>query len=81
MVKHVNHISAEVLDRYTMSMLSQRRNAAIEGHLLACPECQESLQAEIDFVTAMRGAAAQVRTGAGKENGREARVFKAGQGG
>jgi anti-sigma factor RsiW len=81
MVKNANHVSAEDLDQYTMSMLPQRRIAALESHLLTCPECQERLQAEIDFVTAMRGAAAQVREGAGKENGGEARVFKAGQGG
>lgn len=77
----MNHISPEALERYTMSTLTRRRIAALENHLLTCPECQERLQAETDFVTAISGAATQVRAAAGKGNGSEVRVFNAGQSG
>ena len=33
----------------------------LEEHLLVCSECQDWVQAEIDFVTAMRAAAAEIR--------------------
>ena len=53
----VKHISVEALERYAMLKLPRRRIGPLEDHLLICPECQDRVRAEIDFVTAMRGAA------------------------
>jgi hypothetical protein len=59
-VDDVKHISEEALERYAMLTLPRRRIGPLEDHLLICPECQDRLRAEIDFVTAMRGAAKQI---------------------
>jgi hypothetical protein len=78
MLKNVSHVQDEALERYAMSTLPRRRTRPLEVHLLACSKCRNRLQAETDFVTAMRGAARQVREEARIENGVEVRVFKAG---
>jgi len=44
-----------------MQTLSQSESGSLEEHILICPSCRARLQAELDFVTAMRGAAAEVR--------------------
>ena len=57
----VEHVSENTLERYAMRTLPQAESGPLEEHILICPDCRERLQAEIDFVTAMRGAAAKVR--------------------
>ena len=74
----VHHISEEALERYAMLTLPQRRIGPLEDHLLLCSECQDRLQAQIDFVTAMRGAATKISEKQRKEKGVEVRVFTAG---
>ena len=59
----VTHISEEALERYAMLKLPRRRIGPLEDHLLICPECQDRVRAENDFVTAMRGAAKQITQG------------------
>ncbi len=44
-----------------MQALPESDVISLEEHLLICPDCRERLQAELDFVTAIRGAAAKVR--------------------
>ena len=56
----VRHVSDDTLERYAMQTLPESESGPLEEHILICPDCQERLQAEIDFVTAMWGAAAKV---------------------
>ena len=56
----VQHVSDDTLERYAMQTLPESESGPLEEHILICPDCQERLQAEIDFVTAMWGAAAKV---------------------
>ena len=44
-----------------MQALSQSDAIPMEEHLRICPDCRERLQAEIEFVAAMRGAAVTIR--------------------
>jgi hypothetical protein len=53
----VQHISDDFLERYLIQTLPKSDCEVLGAHLPACPECLERLEAEIDFVTAMRGAA------------------------
>ncbi len=46
-----------------MQALPESDVISLEEHLLICPDCRERLQAEIEFVTAMCGAAAKIRDG------------------
>jgi hypothetical protein len=78
MVENVNHISDEALERCSMLTLPRHRIGPLEDHLLICSECQDRLQAEIDFVTAMRGAAKKISEKKRKEKGVEVLVFTAG---
>lgn len=57
----VQHVSDDTLERYVMQTLPESESGPLEEHTLICPDCRERLQAELDFVTAMRGAAAKVR--------------------
>jgi hypothetical protein len=59
-VEIVRHVSDDTLERYAMQTLPESESGPLEEHILICPDCQERLQAEIDFVTAMWGAAAKV---------------------
>ena len=56
----VRHVSDDTLERYAMQTLPESESGPLEEHILICPDCQERLQAEIDLVTAMWGAAAKV---------------------
>jgi hypothetical protein len=62
----VAHITEDDLEKYAMRTLLGAESGLLEGHLLACSECRDRVQTEIDFVTAMRGVAAEIR-----EQGRE----------
>jgi anti-sigma factor RsiW len=50
------HIPDDDLEAYTLGRLTNDRAEAIEGHLLFCTECQERLEAEVDFIEAFRAA-------------------------
>jgi hypothetical protein len=60
-VEIVRHVSDDTLERYAMQTLPESESGPLEEHILICPDCRERLQAEIDFVTAMWGAAGKVR--------------------
>jgi hypothetical protein len=60
-VEIVQHITDESLERYAMQMLPESELGPLEEHLLTCPNCLDRLQAEIEFVAAMRDAAVTVR--------------------
>ena len=44
-----------------MQALPESDVIPLKEHLMIYPDCRERLHAEIEFVTAMRGAAAQIR--------------------
>ena len=44
-----------------MESLRGSESEPLEEHLLICSECQERLDAELEFVAVMRGAAAKIR--------------------
>jgi hypothetical protein len=44
-----------------MQMVPEEEVETVKQHVLTCQECLQWLQAEIDFVTAMRGAATKIR--------------------
>jgi hypothetical protein len=57
------HASEEVLERYSLGVLSEVETEPFEEHLLVCPVCQDRL-AEMDaFVGATRRAAEKVLAG------------------
>ena len=57
----MEHISEDDLERYAMQRISGAESGPLEEHLLICLECQDRIQSEIDFVIAMRSAAANSR--------------------
>jgi hypothetical protein len=59
-VEIVQHVNDDTLERYAMQVLPESEVGPMEEHLLICPDCRERLQAEIDYVTAMRDAAADL---------------------
>jgi hypothetical protein len=58
-VVSVEHIGEDDLENYAMRTLPESSCAALEEHLLICEDCRERLDSEIEFVTAMRSAAAR----------------------
>ncbi len=56
-----DHISEEDLESYSMNRLPEERMAAVEEHLLVCPECQDRLEETDSYIRAIRSAA--VRSG------------------
>jgi hypothetical protein len=60
-VEIVQHVTDDTLERYAMQTLPEPEVGPLEQHLLICGECRERLDAEIEFVVAMRGAAAKIR--------------------
>jgi hypothetical protein len=44
-----------------MKALPESEVGPMKEHLLVCQSCRERLDAEIEFVTAMRGAATEIR--------------------
>jgi predicted anti-sigma-YlaC factor YlaD len=57
----VQHVTDDSLELYAMQALPQSDAIPMEEHLRICPDCRERLQAEIEFVAAMRGAAVTIR--------------------
>lgn len=56
----VQHVSDDTLERYSMQTLPDAEAEPVEEHLLICQECRDRVDAEIDFVAAMRAAAAML---------------------
>jgi hypothetical protein len=65
----VVHITEDDLEKYAIRTLSETESGPVEEHLLICSDCRDWVWAEIDFVTAMQGAAAKIRQGERKEDG------------
>ena len=61
-VEIVQHISANDLEKFAMQTLPEPEAGPLVEHLVVCQSCWERLDAEIKFVTAMRGAAAKFRS-------------------
>lgn len=61
-VESMEHPSSDQLEQYAMQALVESDSSLLEEHLLLCPECRSQLRAEMDFVTAMRSAAAMIRS-------------------
>jgi len=57
----VAHISDGDLERFAMQTLPGPEAGPLEQHLLICGECRDRLEAEIEFVTAIHGAAVKIR--------------------
>ena len=57
----VQHVSDEQLDQYALKRLTEAEVAALEEHLLICPECQDRLQHTDDFIEALRTAVSSGR--------------------
>jgi hypothetical protein len=55
-VEIVQHISDNDLDNFAMQTLPKPEAGPLVEHLVVCQSCRERLDAEIEFVTAMRGA-------------------------
>ena len=60
-VEIVQRLTDDTLERFAMQALPDSECGPLVDHLLICSECQERLDAEIDFVTAMRDAAVRIR--------------------
>jgi anti-sigma factor RsiW len=57
------HASEEVLERYSLGVLSEAETEPFEEHLLICPVCQDRLEEMDAFVGATRRAAEKVLSG------------------
>ena len=57
----MEHICQDDFERYAMQTHPGRKSGLLEEHLLICKDCRDRLQSEIDFVTAIRSAAANSR--------------------
>jgi hypothetical protein len=57
----VAHISDNDLENFAMQTLPDSETGPLEEHLLVCGDCRDRLDAEIEFVTAMREAAVTIR--------------------
>ena len=57
----MEHISEDTLERYAMRKIPGTESGPLEEHLLTCLECRDRLQSEIDYVSAIRSAAANGR--------------------
>jgi hypothetical protein len=55
-VKAVNHLSIERIERYTLHELSDLEIHQVEEHIAGCPECEDRLQDEIESPAAMRSS-------------------------
>jgi hypothetical protein len=60
-VESVEHVTDDPLELYAMRTLPDSECGPLVDHLLICSECQERLDAELEFVAVMRGAAAKIR--------------------
>jgi hypothetical protein len=60
-VKLVQHVTDDTLELYAMQTLPDSEVGFLEWHLVICQSCRDRLEVEIEFVTAMREAAAKIR--------------------
>jgi len=74
-VVSVEHIGEDDLERYAMRTLPKSACAALEEHLLTCQLCQDRLEAEIEYVAAMRAAAVRIRESGNGSNVGDGRGF------
>ena len=68
------HVADSLLERYAMQMVTEEEVESLEQHVPTCRECREGLQAEIDYVSAVRGAARKIREEERKGSRGEARA-------
>jgi hypothetical protein len=59
--REIGYVTDDTVERYAMKSLPESEAGTLEGHLLICQSCRERLLAEIEYVTAMRAAAAKIR--------------------
>ena len=76
-MEFVQHVTDDTLERYAIQTLFDAESGPLEDHLLVCPECRNRLDSQIEFVTAMRGAAAKIRGEERNANGVEERACRA----
>ena len=55
-VKAVDHLSIDCIQRYTLHELSPAETKLAEEHIAVCPECEERLQDEMESPDAMRSS-------------------------
>jgi hypothetical protein len=63
------HISEDDFERYVLGQLTRERIDEIEAHVLACRACDAELVETLQFVEAMRAAAAKLRVEKDCESG------------
>jgi anti-sigma factor RsiW len=51
-----SHFSPDAMELYALGMLSDRRCATLEEHLLVCPCCQAHLEAADTYIRLVRSA-------------------------
>ena len=68
------HVSEEILERYSLGTLSGVEEETLEEHLLVCPNCQNRLTEADIYVRAMRSAASRLRS----QQAQDRRRFPAG---
>jgi hypothetical protein len=51
-----SHFAQDVLEQYSLGMLSEDGCADLEGHLLTCPHCQTQLEEADKYVSVIRSA-------------------------
>ena len=56
----MKHISEDLLERRAMRRLTEPESGPVEEHLSICQSCRDHLEAEIEFVTAVKAAVAQL---------------------
>jgi hypothetical protein len=60
-VEIVLHVTDDTLEQFAVQTLLEPETGPLVEHLVVCQSCRERLDAEIEFVTAMRGAARTIR--------------------
>ena len=62
------HATEDVLEFYSLGMLSEAETEVLEEHLLVCADCQDRLAETDDYVRHMRAATAKLRAGKGRKH-------------
>jgi len=60
-IRQTTHVSEELLEQYVLGRLPAAQVSAISDHLFECDQCNEQYEHAVNFVTAMREAAPEVR--------------------
>ncbi len=55
-----SHFSRDVLERYSLAMLSEQGCADVEEHLLMCPYCQTQLEEADTYIRLVKSAYALI---------------------